>query len=261
MRGRKHAIIASAIGLFIITANAASPDYMYQFNDAFSGSVPASPSRPWIDATFQTLAPGTVRLTVTNMTLTGSENVDQLYFNLNTNLQASKLSFKLVKESGAFNTPKISTGLNKFQADGDGKYDILFNFNNGGTANNRFTAGESMTYYISGIPNLAASDFAFLSAPAGGAGPFFAAAHVQRIGPTASLSGWLSATEQTPLSIPEPSAKALAVLMLGSALALHLSRRTTASGSQQGKLQLARAPMRRAMSRRARRLQKLDRGV
>src|SRR5207237_1661377 len=133
----------------------------------------------------------------TNIPLTDNENVDQLYLNLNTSLKPTKLTVTLVKESGSFDTPKVSTGINKFQADGDGKYDILFNFNNGGTANNRFTAGESMTYYISGIPNLMASDFAFLSAPAGGAGPFFAAAHVQRIGRTASLSGWLSATDKT----------------------------------------------------------------
>src|SRR5262245_48838366 len=213
--GAVGAAIVVAIFPFFLNSGsvrAAAPDYMYQFNDAFSGAVPASPIKPWIDATFQTVTPGTVRLTVTNLTLTGLENVDQLYFNLNPNLQPSKLTFKLVGESGAFNTPKVSTGVNKFQADGDGKYDILFSFNNGGTANNRFTAHESMTYYISGIPTLTAADFAYLSAPAGGAGPFFAAAHVQRIGLTASKSGWLSATDQTPLLIPEPSSKKLLLL-------------------------------------------------
>src|SRR5438067_13363524 len=111
VRGLKGA--ASAL---VLLASAFTPpgalaaDYMYQYNDAFSGSVPASPYSPWIDATFQTVTPGTVRLTVTNMTLTGTENVDQLYFNLNTNLKPVKLTFTLVKESGSFDTPKVSTG-------------------------------------------------------------------------------------------------------------------------------------------------------
>jgi len=232
---------------------AASPDYMYQFNDAFSGSVPASPIKPWIDATFQTVTLGTVRLTVTNLTLSGLENVDQLYFNLNSNLQPSKLTFKLMGESGAFNTPKVTTGVNKFQADGDGKYDILFTFNNGGSANNRFTAHESMTYYISGIPTLTAADFAYLSAPAGGAGPFFAAAHVQRIGLTASSSGWLSATDKTPLVIPEPSSKKLLLLGIWAWVAVFLHKRASASCSGKEKPQLIRVPVRRQ------RYRKLDR--
>ena len=250
------AIVVAIFPFFLNSGSslrAASPDYMYQFNDAFSGTAPASPVKPWIDATFQTVTPGTVRLMVTNMTLTGLENVDGLYFNLNSNLLPSKLSFKLIAESGAFNTPKISTGGNKFQADGDGKYDILFSFNNGGTANNRFTAHESMTYYISGIPTLTAADFSYLSAPAGGAGPFFAAAHVQRIGLTASSSGWLSATDKTPLLVPEPSSKSLLLLGIWAWVAVFLHKRARASCPVKEKLQLVRVPLRRQ------RYRKLDR--
>ena len=102
MGGYGRNVIAVVCGLLAsagMPLGAASLDYMYQFTDAFSGAVPASPIRPWIDATFQTLVPGTVRLTVTNITLSGSENVDQLYFNLNTNLQPAKLTFKLINES------------------------------------------------------------------------------------------------------------------------------------------------------------------
>ena len=250
-----YAIVVAIFPFFLKSGSlrAASPDYMYQFNDAFSGSVPASPIKPWIDATFQTVTLGTVRLTVTNLTLSGLENVDQLYFNLNSNLLPSKLTFKLMGESGAFNTPKVTTGVNKFQADGDGKYDILFTFNNGGSANNRFTAHESMTYYISGIPTLTAADFAYLSAPAGGAGPFFAAAHVQRIGLAASSSGWLSATDKTPLVIPEPSSKKLLLLGIWAWVAVFLHKRASASCSAKGKLQLVRLPVRHQ------RYRKLDR--
>src|SRR5262245_40770395 len=225
-RSRCKLVAALAMAAVSLAApRALAADYVYQFNNAFSGSAPVSTNRPWIDAIFQTVTPGTVRLTVTNLTLSASENVDQVYFNLNTALKPANLTFTLVNESGLFKVPKISTGVNKFQADGDGKYDILFNFNSGGTANTRFTAGESVTYYISGIPNLVAADFSYLSAPAGGAGPFYAAAHVQRIG-NGTLSGWLSASAMTPLLVPEPTTIALSLLASGVWLVRRASRRS-----------------------------------
>ncbi len=107
-------------------------------------------------------------------------------------------------------TETISTGADLYKADGDGRYDIKLLFNNGGSAANRFTAGEYLAYDIGGIPDLAASDFAYLSTPAGGAGPFYAAAHVQRIG-AGSLSGWIAPKEISTISIPEPAATVLLI--------------------------------------------------
>ena len=108
-------------------------DFLYHFDYVFGGPAP-SPRSPWLDACFQSLSPGTVRLTVSNLTLTGSENVDQLYFNLNTNLSPASLSFHFAGGSGGFDVPTIATGVNQFKAGGDGKYDILFSFNAGGSA-------------------------------------------------------------------------------------------------------------------------------
>ncbi len=181
----------------------------YQFNHAFSGATPASTNLPWVDAVFQDVAPGRVQLTVTNLNLVGGENVDQLYFNLNPNHDASSLVFSAAGGSGGYDAPAISLGVNTFKADGDGKYDILFNFSIGGSEANRFTANESLVYEISGIPGLTAADFGCLSQPAGGAGPFYAAAHVQRIG-AGLVSGWVSATDAMsfPL-VPEPQPTAL----------------------------------------------------
>ena len=176
---------------------------MYQFDSVFGGAAPASSNRPWIDGCFRTLSPGTVQLTVSNLTLTGSESVDQLYFNLNPGLNPTRLAFSFSGGSGGFDAPTVSTGVNQFKAGGDGKYDILFLFSQGGSAANRFTAGEYLNCQISGIPTLTAADFGYLSMPVGGAGPFYAAAHVQRI--SHSLSGWLDPSGMTPMpSVPEP---------------------------------------------------------
>ena len=195
----------------------------YQFNYAFSGTAPASTSQPWIDAVFEDVTPGTVRLAITNLNLSGSENVGELYFNLNPRYSPSALALSIGGGSGGFLTPTVSLGADMFKADGDGKYDILFSFDEGGTDATRFTANEYLVWQITGIPNLTAADFAYLSQPAGGVGPFYAAAHVQRIG-AGSLSGWIAATDISSVSaVPEPTA--LTLLVGGLALVIWRRRK------------------------------------
>jgi hypothetical protein len=161
------------------------------------------------------VSPGVVSLTVANQNLSASEDVNQLYFNLNPAYRATNLIFTATGGSGGFDAPVISLGLNAFKADGDGKYDVMFDFTAGGVDTNRFTANEYTIYQISGIPGLTAADFGYLSQPAGGAGPFYAAAQVQRIG-AGSLSGWISATDVNtfPL-VPEPGPVSLLGLAAG----------------------------------------------
>jgi len=183
-------------------------DYIYRFDTTFSGTSPSS-SGPWLDALFHDVASGTVSLTISNNGLTGTEYVSGLYFNLNPNLDPTSLSFQFTGGDAGSVPLNIFTGVNQFKADGDGKYDILFDFN---TANGfRFEAGDYLVYTISGIPSLNGLDFNFLSAPAGGAGPFLAAAHIQSIGQ--GDSGWVRPTDFVPFTpVPEPSALALFAL-------------------------------------------------
>jgi hypothetical protein len=118
-------------------------------------------------------------------------------------------------QGGDFDQPAVSLGSNQYQADGDGKYDILFSFSQGGKSRDRFDKDEFLSYSISGPPGLSAADFEYLSAPAGGAGPFFGAAHITRIG-SDSRSGWISATAINPIApVPEPSAAFLFSAGLG----------------------------------------------
>jgi hypothetical protein len=101
-------------------------------------------------------------------------------------------------------TPRVRVRTDKFKAEGAGGYDIRFSFANGGRAADRFTAGEYVTYQITGIQDLSAWDFAYLAAPCGATGPFYAAACVRRIG-SCLASDWLSSTDpQAVYGVPEP---------------------------------------------------------
>jgi uncharacterized protein (TIGR03382 family) len=56
---------------------------------------------------------------------------------------------------------------------------------------------------------LVATDFQFLSAPAGGHGPFYVAAHVQGIGAEGDDSGWVTTPEPTTFTLAALAALAL----------------------------------------------------
>jgi hypothetical protein len=218
-----YRIIVTAIsltGAVLLSASTWAGDFQLNFGEAFSGTAPSSAATPWVTALFQDVAPGTVRLTISNVNLTATENVDEFYLNLNPSMNPTLLAFASAGASGAFDTPTISKGVNGFKADGDGYYDVELNFATGGTDANRFTDNESLTYDISGITGLMASDFAYLSSPGGGSGPFYAAAHVQRIGGSGA-SGWIDPTGNQIVLVPEPATATIAV----AGLALLAGRR------------------------------------
>ncbi len=217
---------ALLLALALSPAVSQASSLFFNFENVFSGTSPSSPHSPWVNALLEDVTPGTVRLTVSNLTLVGSENTDSLYLNLRTNLNPNNLTFSFTGGSGGFDTPTVSTGVDQFKADGDGKYDILFTFSTGGNQQNRFDAHEYMTVNISGIPTLNVSDFIYLSAPAGGVGPFYAATHVQRIN-GGSISGWISPNDVSWVStVPEPSSEVLLGFAASLWLAWRISRRS-----------------------------------
>jgi hypothetical protein len=146
-------------------------------------------------------------LTISAAGLTGSEFASEIYFNLDPSLSLDQfsLTFGETASTGSFSTPTISqaAGDNNYKADGDGKYDFRFNF--GTASGTTFGSGDSITYFISGIPGLTASSFSFQSAPAGGSGPFYAAAHIQAL--DGGLSTWIE-PGGGPM-VPEPAPMAL----------------------------------------------------
>lgn len=200
---------------------AMDPGIVYNFNNVFSGSVNPGGSAPWVTATFQNDGSAGVLLTISGADLAGSEKLDSVYFNVNPALSASipNLTFSLQSSSAGLAQPQISTGEDAFKADGDGKYDIKFAF---GTGQGTFNNGDSITYLVSGVTGLTADDFAYLSAPAGGSGPFYSAAHILGISPNNS-SVWVepSAGPIPQISMmPEPASFGFAGAALAGFVAL-----------------------------------------
>ena len=170
------------------------------------GSPPAGPT-PWITAYFDDGGtPGSVELFLETTNLVDLELVFVWMFNLDPLLDPGDLVFSTPAKTGQFNNPDIHLGVNAFQADGDGFFDINVEFDNSDQTARRFGAGDAALFTITGIPTLTASSFDFLSHEDGGQGEYPSAAHIGGIGPSDG-SGWVT--------VPEPAAlSALAVIGL-----------------------------------------------
>ncbi len=211
----------------------------YNFNNEFSSGTPPAGAPPWLSAVFtdsgtdHSLAANSVSLTLSTPDFTGSEFVSGWYFNLNPALESTIGHLTFTTSGGTFTPPTIQTGVDAFKADGDGKYDILFSFATSGGAPKQFTAGDVLTVIITdtSVSSLSSSDFAWLSAPSGGHGPFYSAAHVQGIGATGGLSGWVEpsggpvTTGGSPGGGQVPDGSATIVLLGVGLLAIEGARR------------------------------------
>jgi hypothetical protein len=178
-------------------------------NFEFSGATPPAGSAPWLTATFQDNADngaipvGTVRLTMSAANLVANEFASVWNFNLNPSLTPGLLTFTPVNIA-AVASVGISTGVDAFKADGDGYFDISFDFPPPpGAFAGKFTSGESVVYDITyGGAGFGVNSFSFGSAPGGGNGTYLTAAHVQGIGSSAGGSGWIGPVNP-PGAVPE----------------------------------------------------------
>ncbi len=196
----------------------------------FSGATPPAGTAPWISATFDDSFGGanTVRLTMSATNLVGVEFIDDWYFNFDPALNPNNLSFALQSGQAANG---VSTGFDAFQADGDGKFDIKFDYPPPpGSFAAKFTAGETSVYHITYTSAIDVNSFNFPSVPGGGQGTFLSAAHVQGIGATGNDSGWIGPGDdngngEPPQQIPEPGFLALFGIGLMAAGATGIRRR------------------------------------
>jgi hypothetical protein len=222
-------IVVAAIGMAcVLSALADAAIIIYEPNFEFSEATPPAGTPPWLRVTIDDHdGVGSVDLTLTAINLVASEFVTEWDLNLDPTLSPASLIFSAPTKTGTFADPTIGLGVNAFQADGDGLYDISFGFSTSGAGGgvNRFTAGDSVSYTISGIPTLNAFSFLFLSAPSGGKGPFYTAAHVQGIGASGNDSGWVAPQNGGVIIIPEP-VSAAAFGVAGLLLAARRRRRT-----------------------------------
>ena len=200
MKKRIRGLVVLALFLFLSPFMANAATVTFNFDYAFSGTAPTG-SAPWLTATFTDGIPGGgVSLSIAAGGLTGSEFVNGVYFNVDPALTVAATNIAFVSGSSSAPTPSsIQAGTNAYKADGDGFYDIMISFPT--PASSRFNAGEVALFTITGVPSLTANSFTFLSQPAGGSGPFLAAAHIQGITTQymTGASGWVA-------SVPIPAA-------------------------------------------------------
>ncbi len=198
---------AALFGLFSLQASAATVTFNY--TESFGAVTPDGPA-PYAIAVFDDGGTaGSVTLTMSVSSTVNMADVTEMYFSLDPLLDANSLNFTRDGGTGpsAADTT-ISTGTDAFKADGDGLYDILFDFPPPpGTISSRFNAGEDLVYTISGIASLTASSFNFWATPDGGEGPYLSVAKFQSTGPDQEGSDWVGA-------VPVPAA----VWLFGSGL-------------------------------------------
>lgn len=206
-----------AAAAILLAAGAANADVL-EFNiDKVFSSFQAD---GYVNVKFED-AGGDVKLTITSF-LEGVEFLSGLYLNFDDSKTVTDLDFGTpTSTSGSFANPTIDQAMNAYQADGDGRYDIRFTFGSG--AGNRFNNDDSVEYLISYAGGaISVHDFNFLSAPAGGHGPFLAAAHIQGIGPGGANSGWHSPTI---VPLPTPVYLGFAGLALAAGVSAAKRRR------------------------------------
>jgi hypothetical protein len=205
--------ILSALMAFSVSPASAGVITFY-LDTEFSGATPPAGTAPWVEATFVDVVGG-VQLTISATNLTGSEFINEFYFNFNPSLNAA-LYLPSPAGTGTQTAWNLITAGNQCcQADGDGQFDFSVDFPPPpGTFADLFTAGETfvLNFLFAGITT---ADFNYpsVNGPPGKDG-FYAAAHVQGIGPTGGGSGWIGGG---PRQLPEPSVLLLLCIGLGLA--------------------------------------------
>lgn len=198
-------VVAAAVACALLCGAATQADVVFNFNIEFSGATtPAGPA-PWLIATFSDAGTDKVKLTMDASPLAADNAgsfVGAWYFNFTPEGDVDDLVFTWDATS---DTEAGSVGhiANNFKADGDGKYDILFDFTS------KLDAGETSVYTIMGT-GITPESFNVFSENAGGNGPFLSAAHVQGLGDDNQGSGWLAGE-----LIPLPSGAAMATAGFG----------------------------------------------
>ncbi len=199
----------SIVGLGMAVFPSATLALTIELDTEFSGADAPTGPAPWVVITIEDVNSTTVKVTISNSGLTGSEFNEAVYLNLNPAINPTNLTFSQLSGDPA----TISTGTDAFKADGDGFFDILVDFPPP-PGTKKFGAGETVVIEMTNSGGISADDFDFKSAPGSGNGSFTAAAHIQGIGPDGEGSGWIGDGNGNG-KVPEPGT----FILLGMGLA------------------------------------------
>jgi len=192
MAMKRLALILLLVGSFsALPAVAKADTVVFDLNFTFSGNVPNS-TPGYLTATFNCPTTTSCTLTLQSSLEDANEFLTEVDFNSTVALGSNAISFVSCTACALGNSGNYPGGIgqyssNNYQADGDGLYDFGFLFSSANA--DRFNGTDTAVFTITGT-GLTAAGFNILSAPAGGSGPFYAAAHVQGIQP--NCSGWVA---------------------------------------------------------------------
>ena len=188
---RMHLAVATAVG--VLTAPAAFANSVL-----FDFGPQGSPS---MTALFQDSGPGQVQLVIDAVNLNGNNTLNSLCFNFNPNFDATSLIFNQTDSVGGV-SGKVSAANDSYKVGGgSGKFDIDIVFGPD------FVTGDSVTYSITGIPNLSVNDFLFVETPSAGRTAGYAAGSIQELSDVVIVQG-------QPRTVPEVSST-LGLLAIG----------------------------------------------
>ena len=184
----KKALLGVAFLFLVLAAHGTAKADTATFTDwvKFQGAGAGTPA---LSVTIEDIAVNTVSITMDATTLLGSDKITEWYFNVTVGVGTSP-----VYSSGQ--NGSVLAASDTYKADGDGRFDILFQFP---TSGDTFVAGDMSVWTLT-FAGLTANHFSTLSAPEGGSGPFFSAV---KLGNAFWAPGSVNG-ETVEVNVPEP---------------------------------------------------------
>ena len=191
----------------------AHPTLTFDLNSTFNGTSPTS-APPYLIASFATVSPGTVQLSLSSSLETASEYISEVAFNVSPTITPSSLTITpFVGNSGFTNPTVLATADNAQNLPGGGAqafgFDVQLDFSVAPPAA-RFNGLDIANFLITGVPTLTENDFNFTNS----ADALKIAAHIQGIPLPGGGTTSGAVTGGARVEVPEPASLAL----LGSAL-------------------------------------------